>query len=92
MATLCWNVFDAVSSFRHVFVSVALLVALLGPHLVLAVLFTFLQWHLGLFRIGGFACHFCDGGLCFSLEFYLMYLHGHYCSDCNIFGWCSGYL
>ena len=52
--TLCWNVFDYVSDFRHVFISVGLLVALLGPHVVLAALFTFWQWHLRLFKIGQF--------------------------------------
>ena len=32
--TLCWNVFDVVSSFRHVFISVGLLVASLGLSVV----------------------------------------------------------
>ena len=37
-------------------------VALLGPDVVLAVLFTSWQWYLGLFTFVGFACHFCNGG------------------------------
>ena len=57
--------FDVVSGFRHVFILLGLLVALLGPHVVLAALFTFWQWCLRLFKIGGFACHFCNGGYVF---------------------------
>ena len=40
-------------------------VALLGPDVVLAVLFTSWQWHLGQFKFVGFGCHFCNGGSIF---------------------------
>ena len=50
--------------------SVELLVASLGPHMVMAVLLTFLQWHLGLFKFGGVCLSLLQwGGLCFSLAF-----------------------
>ena len=59
--------FDAVSGFRCVFISVASL----GPDVVLAVLSTLWQWHLRLLKLWGFACHFCNGGALFFLIFLL---------------------
>ena len=49
MTYLSVELFDAVSGFRHVFMSVASL----GPDVVLAVLFTSWQWCLGLFKFVG---------------------------------------
>ena len=55
--------FNVVSGFMHVFISLGLLVALLGPHVVLAAwLFIFWQWHLRLFKIGGFCLSLLQWG------------------------------
>ena len=59
--------FDVVSGFRHVVVSLGLLVALLGSHVVAGcIVYVFGSGVLGCLKLGGFACHFCSGGLCFS--------------------------
>ena len=58
--------FNVVSGFRHVFISPGHIVASLGPHLVLAALFIFWQWHLRLFKIGGLPVTSVMGGSDFA--------------------------
>ena len=58
---------DAVSCCRHVFISVVLL----GPDVVLAVLFISWQWHLGLFKFVGLCLSLLQWGALFFLIFLL---------------------